>query len=209
MTTHSHCTHPATKAGRAACRKAAAGTIVLTAKIAKAAAEQSPASRQIKSIKWDRETCPRCGGTGAYPSSMWGGICLLCSGVGSRLTRAGKAAVKKYDAFLAAHYTQLAVDLKPGQKIFKQGRWVTVHAVDTDHIKQSINGSCTIGAGDNAYSFCSIHMSYTTKMKSGEGVVHVINHIGMYEDVIVKPASLSDAINHVAKMKGAIIEYAD
>jgi hypothetical protein len=206
MTTHTNCSHPATKAARAACRKAAGSTVTPRVTVAKAAAEALPA---IRSIKWDRETCDRCGGTGRYPSAMWNGVCLGCSGVGDRLTRSGKAAVKKYDAFLAANYSKAAIDLQPGDKIFKQGRWVTVHAVDIDFPKMSGNGFCTIGAGDNAYSFCSIHMSYTTKMKQGGEIVDVINHVAPFGDVIVKPASLQDAFRHVANMKGALIEYAD
>ena len=209
MTTHTNCTHPATKAARAACRRAAGSTTIPRVAVAKAQAEAAPAARQIKSVVWERETCTRCGGTGRYPSACWNGVCLGCNGQGTKLTPNGKRAVTKYNAFLAANYTATVADLKPGDKIFKQGRWVTVHDIDLDYTKYSGNGYTTIGAGDNAYSFCSIYVAYTTKMNKHGEVINVLNQVGMFNSVIVKPASLQEAFRHVANMKGAHVEYAD
>jgi hypothetical protein len=208
-TSHTNCTHPATKAGRAACRKARAqGTAPApTVKIAKAQAETALAPRLIKSIMFETMTCGRCAGTGQFPSAMWQGVCLGCSGVGIVRTRNGKAAARKYEAYLAAHHTITAIDLKAGDKIRKMGRWVTVHDVDTDYARYSANGFCTIGTGDNAYSFCSINISYVTKTKTES----VLNFVAPYADVIVRPQGDAQqaAFRAVANLKGTIVEYAD
>lgn len=217
-TTHTNCTHPATKAGRAACRKArAAGTTITmpTAAVAKAATipthdagpyrDPSSGEALIASIKFEDEPCGRCSGTGTYPSSAYQGVCLGCSGSKTKLTRAGRAAYKKYEAYLAANHTKMMIELQPGDDIRKLGRYVRVHDVDTT--LRNHGGHATIGSGENAVSFCTIFMTYTTHMADGTDCV---NSVGPYSHVIVRPRGEAQqlAFRHVAAMKGAILTYA-
>jgi DnaJ-class molecular chaperone len=210
MTTHTNCTHPATKADRAACRKGrvakpSAANLGLemmpTAKAAKAEAVK-PAEALIASIAYETVTCDRCAGSGTYPSAAWQGVCLKCSGKGNMLTRNGRAAYKKYEAYLAANHTKLAIDLQPGDDIRKMGRWVRVHDVDTTI--RNHGGHTTIGSGDNAVSFCSIFINYTTRLADG---TTVLNGVGPYDTMIVRPRGEAQqlAFRHVANMKGCIV----
>lgn len=213
---HTNCSHEATSKARAACRKArAAGTTMPTAEAAKADVQadfkprriaQAPAPR-IASISWDAVTCDRCSGSGTYPSSSWDGICLKCRGAKTMLTRAGKAAKAAYDAYLEANHTKLAIELQPGDFVLDHHRWVKVHEVDTT-IRHNASGYTTIGAGDNAYSFCSVWMTYTTRYASG---TNVVNQVGPYSKFIVRPRgeAAQAAFRAVADRKGAHVTYAD
>lgn len=215
---HSNCSHPRTSSARAACRAGRAQPVKPSIEEARAAyvrdttifkprrIAQAPAPR-IASISWDAVTCDRCSGSGTYPSSSWDGICLKCRGAKTMLTRAGKAAKAAYDAYLEANHTKLAIDLQPGDMIRNNSRWVKVHEVDTT-IRHNASGYTTIGAGDNAYSFCSVWMTYTTRYADGTPVV---NQIGPYSKFIVRPQgeAAQAAFRHVADRKGAHVTYAD
>ena len=121
-TSHANCTHEATKAARARCRAGKAQQPAATVVIAKAQAEAPPAPRRIREIVWERVTCTRCGGSGQYPSACWQGMCLGCNGKGEKLTRAGAAAMKKFEAYIAAHHTKMMIDLEPGDIVRDRGR---------------------------------------------------------------------------------------
>lgn len=205
MTTNAHtdCTHPATKAGRAACRKArAAGTTIMPiAAVAKAAADAPVAI--IKSIKWERVTCDRCGGTGTMPFSAWGGVCLKCMGPGTVLTRAGKAARDKYTAYLVANHSKMMIDLQPGDVVRdNNGKRRTVVSVDPIIRK---GGQLTTGipGTESEVTMTNLHIIVNYKNES--------HHTGAYSTIIVPPEgeALQAAMRHVANMKGAIIEYAN
>lgn len=202
---HADCDHPRTPAARAACRKSdrmgtLAGDALEKAGIAPTLDE---APRLIASISYETEICGRCAGSGQYPSAAWQGVCLGCSGHGSRLTRAGKAALKKYEAYLEQHHTKLAIDLEPGDQVRKAGRWVTVHEVDRTISKGSV---CTIGAGDNAVTYSSLNMIYTTRMRDGRNVG---NYVGPYVSFVVRPRgeAAQAAFRHVAHMKGCAVTF--
>ena len=68
-------------------------------------------------ITLDRESCPRCGGTGTYPSPLYGGVCLGCDGVGRSLTAAGAAAATAINDWRDAHLTLAADALTPGDRV--------------------------------------------------------------------------------------------
>lgn len=208
MTTHTDCTHPATKAARAACRRTRtaetlAGDAVARVAVAKAQAETPAAPRRIAKVEWDRETCTRCGGTGRYPSAMWQGVCLGCNGLGRKLTRAGKAALAKYDAYMAANHSKMMIDLQPGDVVRDQhGRRRTVVSVDPE-IRH--NGTCAIGVeGTDSY----VISSSLTILVNYKREAH---YVGPFDTIAVPPKgeALQAAFRHVANMKGALIEYAD
>lgn len=69
MINHANCTHEATKAARAKCRRDAQPTPT---------AFDGPRTKN----GFPLATCPKCGGTGHYPSSAYNGVCLKCTGTG-------------------------------------------------------------------------------------------------------------------------------
>ena len=204
MTTHTNCSHPATKADRAACRKARTpqGDTTPRVTVAKAQAEAVPAAL-IAKIEWERETCSRCAGSGQYPSPAWQGVCLGCNGLGRKLTRAGKAALKKYDAYLQAHHTKAYIELEPGDVTRdNRGRRLTVVNVDTN-IRRG--GSAAIGVeGTDGYVTYS-RLVITVNFKRESWIV------GPYDRTMVPPQgeALQAAFRHVANMKGCHVTYAD
>ena len=69
-------------------------------------------------IVYDRETCGRCGGSGHYSyNQMHGTTCYGCGGAGTKLTRAGKRARARIEAWKDEHATVLARDVKVGDRI--------------------------------------------------------------------------------------------
>lgn len=197
--THTNCTHPATKAGRAACRK---GRPMPTAIEAKAAQVEAP--RLIKSISFETTTCDRCGGTAYMPFSAWGGVCLKCNksgkGNGQMLTRAGKAAAKAFDDYIAAHHTKMMIDLQPGDMVRSVNGRHTVVEVDPTMMH---NGTCTIGAGDNARTFSSIYITVR--------YAKFTEQVGPYVEAILQPRGddMQAAFRHVANRKGVTVTYVD
>lgn len=202
MTTHTDCQHPATKAARAACRKARQGNAPVTAAVAKAQAEAAPAPRHIREIVWERETCTRCGGSGRYPSSAWQGVCLGCNGLGQKLTRAGKAALLKFESYIEQHHTKTMIELQPGDVVRERGRKLTVVNVDTNI---RCGGSTAIGVeGTDSYvTYSNLVISVNFKR---EGLI-----TGPYVKATLQPTGddMQAAFRHVAKMKGCHVTYAD
>lgn len=49
----------------------------------------SPSIFEVNGKPWERtsEPCPRCGGSGRYPSREWQGMCLKCQGAGYIITK--------------------------------------------------------------------------------------------------------------------------
>lgn len=206
MTTHTNCTHPATKAARAACRRDKASADIAGAAVARAKAAgfvPAPAHKLIVKIAWERETCSRCGGTGRYPSAMWQGMCLKCEGGGQMLTRAGRAALAKYNAYLELHHSVRMIDLQPGD-VTRTARGERRTVVNVDPTIQR-GGTCTIGVkgSPTEVSFCSltitVHFQKVTQI------------VGPYVTTIVPPKgeAMQAALRHVEKMKGALVTYAD
>lgn len=61
----------------------------------------------------ERESCPRCGGTGKMPFSVYGGVCFECQGRGSLFTKRGQEA----ERYLRELRSRVASDLKVGDVI--------------------------------------------------------------------------------------------
>jgi hypothetical protein len=209
MTTHTNCTHPATKSARAACRKAANAqgdtTPRVTVAQARKAAEAPEASRLIKSVMWDRTTCDRCGGTAMMPFAAWGGVCLKCNqsgkGDGTIITRAGKAARDKYEAYLTANHSKMMIDLQPGDVVRdNHGKRRTVVSVDTNVQHGS---TVTIGTegNDNFHTYSSLRIIVRYLRET--------HHVGPFETIVVPPRgeALQAAFRHVANMKGCHVTY--
>lgn len=81
------------------------------------------------------ETCGRCGGSGRYSyNQMHGSTCYGCSGKGSKLTKAGRAA---YDFYLAS-VSKPARDVVVGNKIWESiaigsniaSGWMRIHEIN-------------------------------------------------------------------------------
>ncbi len=201
-TSHSNCTHPATKSARAACRKGRlnAGPEVTFANVTMAPALAAAMQRIVK-IEWERETCSRCAGTGQYPSPAWQGVCLKCGGKGKMLTRAGRAALAKYDAYLAAHHTKNMIDLEPGDIVRDHDGRRTVVEVDRT-IKPM--GTTSIGVEGTDSYVTYTNLTITVKYRSTSYI------IGPYCKIALVPRGeeAQAAFRHVAHMKGAIVHYA-
>lgn len=104
-------------------------------------------------IKFERTTCGRCGGTGSYSfNPRDGSRCFGCEGSGERLSRAGVAAKKAYDAVIA-EMDRTWADVKEGDKVWEnvrtfmgtRSRWETVESIKADEnnpgrIKVTFNG---------------------------------------------------------------------
>lgn len=69
------------------------------------------------SVRFETTTCGRCAGSGTYPSPLWNGVCLGCSGTGHRLTRAGRTARKRYDDIIEKMKVTIG-DLKVGDRVW-------------------------------------------------------------------------------------------
>lgn len=82
---------------------------------------------------FETKPCSRCGGSGRY---LHGSMCYGCSGKGSYLTKAGKAAYEKWSEI--ARPTVAVEDLVPGDKLRVQGfgKWyvVEVEVVEPDEL---------------------------------------------------------------------------
>lgn len=65
---------------------------------------------------FESTTCGRCGGTGHLPFAVYGGKCFACHGSKTILTRTGKAARRKWDAWREANLTIKVEDLEAGMR---------------------------------------------------------------------------------------------
>jgi preprotein translocase subunit YajC len=203
-TAHANCTHPKTKADRAKCRaqgKATVLTEVATVDAGMQALVTWNPTPQVVKIEWERELCTRCAGSGQYPSPMWQGVCLGCEGKGRKLTRVGRAALKKYEAYLAAHHTKMMIELQPGDVVRAGGGERTVVSVDPTIQR---GGTIALGVeGTDTYVTWS-NLTITVNYKKLTEIV------GPYVKAVVLPRgeALQAALRHVAHMRGAIVHHA-
>lgn len=203
--THTNCTHPSSSTARAACRKARKAADLITGATVESCLDTlGPDFRLIKGISFETETCDRCGGTAQMPFAAWGGVCLKCNksgkGNGQIMTRAGKAARKAYDDYLEKHHTKMMIDLQPGDIVRDLDGRRTVVEVDRE-IRHG--GTCTIGAGDNAVTFSTLHITVRFK--------NVSYQCGPYSRITVPPVGDAQqaAFRHVANRKGCTAVYVD
>lgn len=86
-------------------------------------------------IRYETETCSRCGGTGNYSyCQMHGTTCFKCRGTGKQLTKAANKACKAITVF-KERYHRRAADLKPGQVVMLPHgmtgkKWKTIESVE-------------------------------------------------------------------------------
>lgn len=82
-----------------------------------------------KELKFERETCSRCGGTGHYSyNQISGSTCFKCHGHREVLTARGAAA----HAWLKAKWAMPARDVLPGMVIMWAGNTYNVQSVAWD-----------------------------------------------------------------------------
>jgi hypothetical protein len=191
-TKHTNCTHPATKAGRAACRNAAAqgitveelrsrtiqanATVSRRAMIAaKHAAKPEPVDYSTMDYAFETTECDKCFGSGTpgylpHYAGIYGGVCFSCNKggnnkTGRKLTRAGAAAKKAHDAWIVEHLSVRLDSLKPGDRFrpsMTEG-WRTVVEIDAE---PHYAGKMTVGSGDNAVTTEMWHITVTTQKMS-------------------------------------------
>jgi len=92
-------------------------------------------------IVFEKETCGRCGGCGNYSyCQQYGTMCFGCNGTGKRLSRRGKIASQKVQAFKVDRYSVPATEIEPGDRIvysMLEGRKrATVVAVKADPLNE-------------------------------------------------------------------------
>lgn len=84
-------------------------------------------------IRFETETCSRCGGSGTMPFTVHAGRCFKCEGAGTQLTKAGLAAAKRRTTFLDSLPQVPVTELQAGDRIRHGSRWVSVlTSVDPD-----------------------------------------------------------------------------
>lgn len=83
-------------------------------------------------LVYEHVTCSRCGGSGTYSyCSMYGSTCFKCGGRKRVPSKAGAKAAAAVKAFMADNFSIRVSDLKPGDRIKVDGRYVrTVESVD-------------------------------------------------------------------------------
>jgi hypothetical protein len=211
MTTHTNCTHPATKAARAACRAASAK--------GEARENRTALETHVKRIKagatedysnvdysFDSEECWKCAGSGtpgflSHYAGIYGGVCFSCNPgggntTGRKLTRAGKAAKAKHDAWIVANLSVRLDSLKPGDRFrpsMTEG-WKTIVEIDTT---PHYAGKMTVGSGDNAVTTEMWHIDVKTK----NGTIHSMDK----DRTVIRPATQAERsalIAHIAGLKG-------
>lgn len=79
-----------------------------------AAITVTPADLETNNIAFETTTCTRCGGCGEYSfNQIDGKRCYGCHGTGLKLSRAGAAARKRYDAVMDEMHTPVT-EIKVG-----------------------------------------------------------------------------------------------
>ena len=82
--------------------------------------------------------CPRCGGTGQYPSAAWKGQCLRCSGTGwADYSSSSKRQRLAYEDAVIASQTTPLPELQIGDKVLMsdgmtERRWMTITQIHVD-----------------------------------------------------------------------------
>jgi hypothetical protein len=102
-------------------------------------------------IKFERETCSRCGGSGRHSyCSAYGSVCFKCNGKGVVLSRKGKKQFAKYMSLM-----KKPVDVvKVGDYVRDFGKWKQITAIEQDPNKENslyviCNGLCICTSKDS------------------------------------------------------------
>ena len=110
------------------------------------AAAVTPAAENLV-IRYETQTCGRCGGGGRYSyCTMHGDRCFKCGGSGKQLTRAGAKASAAVEAFRLATYGRAACEVKIGDRAFlpfgwmQADRWQTVTGSNVSESAAIVDG---------------------------------------------------------------------
>ncbi len=80
-------------------------------------------------LRFERQTCSRCGGSGKHSfCEQYRDTCFKCGGSGEQLTKRGIAASER----LAELLTHSIEDIKPGDQIRRGKNWFTVEGIEQD-----------------------------------------------------------------------------
>jgi hypothetical protein len=83
----------------------------------------------MTAIRYNTETCSRCGGGGQYSyCQMHGSVCFKCRGTGKQYTKNAQRAMKRIGEFKERYHVRLD-ELKAGDICKFDGKWVTVVSV--------------------------------------------------------------------------------
>lgn len=83
---------------------------------------------------FDTKPCSRCGGSGRYSFNMRDGDrCWGCSGHGVQIVRAQQDMAAEWHQAIQAQKRATVGDLKPGDDVAVDGKWLTVAAIAIDH----------------------------------------------------------------------------
>lgn len=93
-------------------------------------------------LKYDIESCSRCGGSGHYSScQMYGTTCFKCHGKTTTLTRAAAKAAVAVQEFIAAHFSVAVGSLVVGDRIKLPVEGVTRTVVAIERRPRSCSNS--------------------------------------------------------------------
>ena len=205
---HADCTHEATSAARAICRKAADSGRTHDEQIKLIIRDNRTASRKAIietkitdysafNYAFDSVQCWKCSGTGHLPhyAGIHGGVCFSCGGAGKTLTRSGKAAKKKHDAWVDAHLMIAVPDIEVGMKIKPSPRdgFKTITAKG----EPKTNGRSKIGDGPWVDHIVIVFDT----MKSGSYGLTTTSTVQR----AATPEERNELVAHIASLKGTIL----
>ena len=112
-----------------------------------------PTTSPLPTLTFAKMTCGRCGGSGSYSyNTMHGSTCYGCGGAKRKLTPAAGKALAAVKAFKVEHFSVLAGDLKPGDRVEYDGKVRTVASVTADGTK----GSSTTNGVTTHYDYVTL-----------------------------------------------------
>jgi hypothetical protein len=108
---------------------------------------------RIQKISYETSECTRCGGEGRINAfgHVHGGTCFGCNGAGHLMTRKGKAAYQKVQAWKAENTTVALTDIVPGDRIYVQNMRGARVAVTVISVTQKDEGTAYIVNGETVY----------------------------------------------------------
>ena len=113
-------------------------------------------------LRFERQTCTRCGGSGEYSyCQMHGTTCFGCSGTGKQTSRNGRARRREYEARLKISSEISAYFIRPGDVVklpYGRKNWVRVLTVDLDMLNSY--RFVSLGFADRAYNACGMVMRH-------------------------------------------------
>lgn len=155
-------------------------------------------------MTFDSETCSRCGGSGTMPFSAYNGVCLKCNRAGVVLTRNGKTARGKVEAWAEANLTVPASTVEPGQRV-KSGSLSGTVVERTTTLGQGNGRSMRGVEGTDTYveTWTYGQTVIRTKSTSLSMAAHAPIRLGWTRETLTQAAAL------FGHLKGVTFTYAD